>query len=105
MILNNHDLETFYRQYKIYINDKQNINFSHFIILQLDSIWRAASGALASHAWCVSRQGAAAEHAWSGVHVLVLNLVYTRVPYFSITVYSIDTMVVIWIQQIINYGP
>ena len=40
-------------------------------------------------------QGAAAEHAWSGVHVLVLNLVYARVPYFSITVYLIDTMVVI----------
>ena len=62
MILKIHDLETLYRQYKICINDKININFSHFIILQLDSIWRAASGALASHAWCVSRQGAAAEH-------------------------------------------
>ena len=31
----------------------------------------------------------------------ILNLV----PYFSITEYLIDTMVVIWIQQIINYDP
>ena len=46
MILKTHDLETFYSSYKIYINDKININFSHFIILQLDSIWRAASGAI-----------------------------------------------------------
>ena len=46
MILKTHDLETLYSSYKIYINDGININFSHFIILQLDSIWRAASGAL-----------------------------------------------------------
>ena len=46
MILKTHDLETIYSSYKIYINDGIHIDFSHFIILQLDSIWRAASGAL-----------------------------------------------------------
>jgi hypothetical protein len=30
MIFKNHDLETLYSQYKIYINDKININFYHF---------------------------------------------------------------------------
>ena len=38
MILKTHDLETLYSSYKIYINDKININFSHFIILQFNSI-------------------------------------------------------------------
>ena len=38
MILKTHDLETLYSSYKIYIKDKININFSHFIILQFDSI-------------------------------------------------------------------
>ena len=126
MILKTHDLETLYSSYKIYINDKININFSHFIILQLDSIWRAASWALdawlligwhesprvsAASMYAGRRRGACMVREYYScttavvVHVLVLNLVYTRVPYFSITVYLIDTIVVIWIQQIINYDP